>query len=93
MLYQKTDKINGVSHINFIFEKLPGNLVPGDEIRTIMDRKDFIITKNGFQGPVFSNGNNNTVQKALKDKTPVKTFVMSDGSEVFLYSFMTPETQ
>ena len=88
MLYQKIDKINGVSHINFIFEKLPGNPVPEDEIRKSMERSQFIVTKNGFQGPVFSNGNNDIVKNALKDRTPAESFTMSDGSEVFLYSFI-----
>ena len=57
-------------------------------VEKIMDRNQFIITKNGFQGPVFSNGNNDIVKNILKDKTPVKTFPMSDGSDVFLYSVL-----
>ncbi|MBM4146297.1 MAG: phospholipid carrier-dependent glycosyltransferase [Nitrospira sp.] len=93
MLYQKIDKIKGLSNIDLIFEKLPVNTVPEDEIRKIIDRNQFVITKDGFQGPVFSNGNNEIVKSALKDKTPLETFAMSDGSKVFLYSFMSPETQ
>jgi 4-amino-4-deoxy-L-arabinose transferase-like glycosyltransferase len=85
-LYQKINKLKGISHINYVFERLPNNSVAEDEIRKIMERNQFIITKEGFQGPVFTNMNNNIVKNTLKDRTPVNLFAMSDGSEVFLYS-------
>ena len=50
-----------------------------------MDRSQVIITKNGFQGPDFSNRNNAMVYNLLRIRTPVKSFAMSDGSVISLY--------
>jgi hypothetical protein len=87
-LYSKLGKLKGILHFNFVTEGLAHRDLQEDEIEGLIKRSHFVITKNGFQGPAFSNGNNDKVQNSLKDKTPLATFVMSDGSEVFLYSFI-----
>jgi hypothetical protein len=84
-LYSKLGKLKGTLHSNFVTEGLADRDLQEDEIEGLIKRSHFVITKNGFQGPDFSNTNNAMVHNLLKDSTPVKSFAMSDSSAVFIY--------
>lgn len=84
-LYTKLGQLKGLLHSKFIIEGLANKPYQEDDIKLLIYKSHFIITKTGFQGPDFSNTKNHLVTDLLKDIAPVKSFIMSDGSTVSIY--------
>ena len=84
-LYAKLGKLTGFIHSDFDVVGVAGIPAAVDAIGKSVDGSDFVITKTGFQGIVFSNKNNDGVKKLLGGRIPSKSFPMSDGSVVSLY--------
>jgi hypothetical protein len=84
-LYTKLGQLKGSLHSKFIIEGLANKPYQEDDIKRLIHESHFIITKTGFQGPDFSNTKNHLVTELLKDISPVKSFIMSDGSTVSIY--------
>jgi hypothetical protein len=88
-LFAKMEKLKGKLTSEFRFETVVHR--PEEEIGRLISESDFIITKTGMQGPHFSNVNNAFVKKIVNNMIPMKSYVMSDGSTVHLYSGLDKE--
>ena len=85
-LYAKLGKLNGSIHSDFAIISVGGEPAQDDALKASINESDFVIAKTGFQGIPFFNRNNDVVKKLLGNRIPLKTFPMSDGSSVLLYS-------
>jgi hypothetical protein len=85
-LYATLHRLKGDITSEFQFDGVAYK--PSDEqtIRSLLDESDFIITKSGYQGPEFSNGNNTMLQDLLKNRNPLHELIVSDGTLVSVYS-------
>ena len=84
-LYAALGKLKGRVMSDFQFETVAYKPFRPEEMRQLIDKSLFIITKTGFQGPDFSNINNSLVKTLIGVKPPLKSFAMSDGSTVSIY--------
>jgi len=83
-LYALLDKMNGKLLSDFSFEWIEDKSQA--EIEQSLHESTFIITKTGFQGPVFANQKNSIVKNLLSNKAPLKIFQMPDGSFASVYT-------
>ncbi len=84
-LYGKMANMKGLVGHKFTVRTVSYELLNEDEIRRAMNESDFVVTKAGYLGPAFSNGNNETVRKLLEGEAPLATFMMNDGSAAYIY--------
>ncbi|HWR59800.1 MAG TPA: glycosyltransferase family 39 protein [Thermodesulfovibrionales bacterium] len=89
-LYAFLGKINRRLLSDFSFEWIEDK--SQTEVEQLANESHFIITKTGFQGPAFANTKNSLVRNLLNARVPMKSFEMSDGSIVFVYSGILKST-
>ncbi len=89
-LYATLGRLDGTLHSNFVVDGLANRQLTEDEVKAMISNSHFIITKTGYQGPDFSNTNNHLATQYVKNIVPTKSFMMSDGSTVFLYTGTAP---
>ncbi len=85
-LYAKLGKFEGILQSDFDIYSLVGRQFrQANEIEQIVSESRFIITKNGFQGPQFTNNNNEALQRLLDERCKMQSYKMSDNSMIHLY--------
>jgi 4-amino-4-deoxy-L-arabinose transferase-like glycosyltransferase len=84
-VYATIGRLNNLVRADFRFETIAYRPPEDQEMGRLLLESDFIVTKTGFQGPDFSNRNNETLRKLIGNRTPLRDFLMSDGSVVSLY--------
>jgi len=84
-LYWKLGKIRGDLKKDFEISSFVGRKASEDVVKTLIQENNFIITKNGYQGPGFTNRANDFVKQLFAQEAPIQKFRMFDNSEVYLY--------
>lgn len=85
-LYATLYKLKGEIISNFLFDSVAYKPSDANLIRQLLKENEFIMTKSGYQGPEFSNANNSLAKDLLSNRTPLKNFIMADGSVLSIYA-------
>lgn len=78
-------KLKGNLKSQFTFKTISHVSFNENELNEIIKEPAFIFTKTGIQGPDLTNKNNVALKLLLNNMQPLKSFTMSDGSEVSIY--------
>ncbi len=85
-LYALWGELKGILKSEFTFDTAAFRPYSEDEIKQLLAKRQFIIVKTDYQGPGDTNEYNGVIKNLLKKEKPLKSFDMSDGSTVSIYS-------